>query len=106
MSIDEFKEEVKQILETEIKFDGHCHQIINHVSEERRISILNWIKECKFGNTRPEPCKNFKHLMSFIYKSNDNKIRGILTKEKNAYFIELFLDKHKYYDRKRRYLGL
>jgi len=41
---------------------------------------------------------------TFIYKSNDNKIRGLLTKEKNAYFIELFLDKHKYYNRKRRYL--
>jgi len=50
--------------------------------------------------------KKFKQLISFIYKSNDNRIRGILTKEKNEYFIELFLDKHKYYDRKRKYLGL
>ena len=37
---------------------------------------------------------------------NDNKIRGILTKEKNAFFIELFLDKHKYYDGKRKYFGI
>ena len=106
MSVEEFKEAVKKILELEIKFDGHCNQIINNVSDERRISILKWIKECHAGITRPEPCKNFRHLLSFIYKSNDNKIRGILTKEKNSYFIELFLDKHKYYDLKRRYLGL
>jgi len=106
LSVEEFKEEVKKILESEIKFDGHCHQIINNISEERRNSILGWVQECKQGITRPEPCKNFRHLISFIYKSNDNKIRGILTKEKNSYFIELFLDKHKYYDRKRRYLGL
>ena len=44
--------------------------------------------------------------MAFIFKSNDNHIRGILIKEKNSYFIELFLDKHQYYDQKRGYLGL
>ena len=106
MQAEEFKEQIKSILGTEIKFDGHVNQIINSITEERKQSILNWIHECKKGITRPEPCKNYKNLISFIYKSNDNRIRGILTKEKNSYFIELFLDKHKYYDRKRKFLGL
>ncbi len=106
MKIDEFKESVKSILESDIKFDGHVDLVINSLQDHRQKSILDWIKECKLSNIKPEPCKNFKEFISFIYKSNDNKIRGILTKEKNSYFIELFLDNHKYYDRKRRYLGL
>lgn len=106
MQADEFKKEVISILESEIKFDGHVEKVIENVDFERQQSILQWIKDCKQGIIRPEPCKKFLNQMSFIYKSNDNKIRGILTKEKNSYFIELFLDKHKYYDRKRKYLGL
>jgi len=106
LKAEDFKEDVRNILQSEIRFDGHVELVIDSVPEQRQKSILEWIKECKAGNIKPEPCKNFKDLISFIYKSNDNKIRGILTKEKNSYFIELFLDKHKYYDRKRKYLGL
>lgn len=106
MRADEFKQEVKKILDVDIKFDGHVELVINNIIEERQQKILKWIKECKEGIQRPEPCKNFKHLVSFIYKSNDNRVRGLLTKQKGSYFIELFLDKHKYYDRKRKYLGI
>jgi len=106
LKVEDFKTEVKNILESDIKFDGHVNLIINNISEEKQKSILLWMKNCKLGVNKPELCKNFKSLISFIYKSNDNKIRGILTKEKNFYFIEFFLDKHKYYDRKRRYLGI
>lgn len=106
MKAEKFKIEVNKILESEIKFDGHVDLVVNTIKEERQTAILGWIKECRSGRIKPEPCKNFKSLISFIYKSNDNHIRGILTKEKGLYFIELFLDKHKYYDRKRRYLGL
>lgn len=106
MRADEFKEEVKKLLKTEIAFDGHVDTVINNIDEEKQKSILRWIADCNLGKNRPEPCRSFKNLIAFIYKSNDNKIRGILTKEKNAYFIELFLAKHKYYDRKRRYLGI
>lgn len=106
MNPEEFKVEIKNILGNELKFDGHVNLVVKTIKEEKQRDILNWIKDCKAGLTKPEPCKNFKHFISFIYKSNDNRIRGILTKEKNAYFIELFLDKHKYYDRKRKYLGL
>ena len=94
------------VLDVDISFDGHVAKIIDNLLEDKQLQILEWIKECKVGIVRPEPCKNQRHLIAFIYKSNDNRIRGILTKEKNAYFVELFLDKHKYYDTKRKYLGL
>ena len=106
MKAKEFKEKVKKIVNVEISFDGHVDLVINNITEPKQMRILDWVKECSLGIERPEPCKNFKNLISFIYKSSDDKIRGILTKEKNSYFIELFLDKHKYYDRKRKYLGI
>ena len=106
MKAEEFKTKVNEILEADIKFDGHVEIVVDSISEQRQRLILDWLNDCKNGISRPEPCKKFRNLISFIYKSNDNKIRGILTKEKNSYFIELFLDKHKYYDRKRKYLGL
>jgi len=102
LKAEEFKTKVNEILEADIKFDGHVEIVVDSISEQRQRLILDWLNDCKNGISRPEPC----NLISFIYKSNDNKIRGILTKEKNSYFIELFLDKHKYYDRKRKYLGL
>ncbi|MFH1276177.1 MAG: hypothetical protein ABIH82_03625 [Candidatus Woesearchaeota archaeon] len=106
MLAEQFKDKIKEILETEIKFEGHVNIIINNIPANRKEDILKWVNNCKLGIEKPEPCKNYRDLIAFIYKSNDNKIRGILTKEKNSYFIELFLDKHKYYDRKRKYLGL
>ena len=106
LKAEEFKEKVRKILDANINFDGHVNVVINNITEDKQKIILNWVMECYSGIQRPEPCKKFKNLIAFIYKSNDNKIRGILTKEKNAYFIELFLDKHKYYDRKRKYLGI
>ncbi len=106
MKADEFKAKVREILKSDINFDGHVNLIVNSLNEDKQQSILDWVKECAAGIQIPEPCKRFRHLMAFIYKSNDDKVRGVLTKEKNAYFIELFLDKHKYYDRKRRCLGI
>lgn len=106
MKAEEFKEEVKKLLGAQIIFDGHITKVIENIPDERQRTILHWIEQCKLGITIPEPCKRFRNVIAFIYKSSDNKIRGILTKNKNSYFIELFLDKHKYYDQKRHYLGL
>ena len=106
MKAENFKKEVTAILGKEIEFDGHVNKIIENIPEERQKRILEWVGNCVRGIIIPEPCKNYRHLIAFIYKSSDNRISGILTKEKNVYFIELFLDKHKYYDQKRRYLGV
>lgn len=106
MKAEEFKQEVLEILETEIEFDKHVDLVINHTTAERQNSIIEWVKRCSTREEKPEFSKAYKDVMGFIYKSNDNKIRGILTREKNAYFIALFLGNHKYYERKRRELGL
>ncbi len=106
MQADEFRNTVEKILGAEIRFEGHLKKIVENITPSRIESILEWIKSCKEGAWKAESCKNFRDLVAFIYKSSDNSIRGILTKEKNSYFIELFLDKHKYYDLKRKYLGL
>ena len=106
MKADEFKKKVGEMLGSDIKFDGHINQVVNNIIENRQKNILDWIKGCKSGVQIPEPCKKFKNLISFIYKSNDNRIRGILTKKKNSFFVELFLDKNKYYDQKKKYLGI
>ena len=106
MKADEFKQKVVEILGSEIKFDEHVDLVIDHTSIERQNSIIEWIKRCSTREENPEFSKAYKDIMGFVYKSNDNKIRGILTKEKNAYFIALFLGNHKYYERKRRELGL
>jgi hypothetical protein len=100
-----FRVEVARILKTDIKFDGHVDLVIENLEEERQRAILEWVDASYHGREIATPCRN-KALLCFIYKSSDNRIRGILTKEKNSYFIELFLDKHKYYDRKRKFLGL
>lgn len=69
MKAEEFKEQVINILKSEIKFDGHVELVIDSVPEQRQKLILEWIEECKKGNIKPEPCKNFKDLISFIYMS-------------------------------------
>lgn len=106
MQANEFQDAVKKILEAEIRFDGHIKKIVENIAPSRIESIIEWIKSCKEGAWKAESCKNVRDWVAFIYKSSDNSIRGILIKEKNSYFIELFLDKHKYYDLKRKYLGL
>ncbi len=106
MEVEQFKEEVQKIIGNEIRFDGHFTKIVKNLPEERQKRILQWVHDCVAGIVVPEPCKNYRQTIAFIFKSNDNHLRGILTKEKGGYFLELFLDKHKYYDEKRRYLGL
>lgn len=87
-----------------INFDGHIKKIVQ--DERKAQDILDWLRRCRKGDAKYEPCKNYPELVAFIYKSSDNQVRGILTKKKNSYFVELFIDKHKYYDEKRKYLGI
>ena len=106
LEVQQFKEEVEKIVGNTIRFDGHFTKVVKNLPEERQQRILQWARDCAAGIIVPEPCKNYRHLIAFIFKSNDNRLRGILTKEKGSYFLELFLDNHKYYDEKRKYLGL
>ena len=104
MKAEEFKNKVTEIVGS-VKFEGHVEKVVNSLSVERQERLLEWVRGCANGTEIPEPCKNVNNVVCFIYKSGSN-IRGLLSKEKNSYFIELFLDKHKYYDEKRKYLGI
>ena len=66
MPVEAFKEEVKRILEADIKFDGHVTTVISTLTEDKLKNILEWIKECKAGIIRPEPCKNYRDFICSI----------------------------------------
>ena len=48
--------------------------------------------------------KKDRKLIGFVERIGSN-LRSILTKEKEEYFIALFLDKHKYYETEMEKLG-
>lgn len=75
------------------------------MNSNQKENLLLWIKRCKEGNEQVASSKKDKELIAFFFKPNVNNIRGILTKKKGSFFIALFLDKHKYYDRERKKLG-
>ena len=47
MDIKEFKSKVHEILNKDVKFDGHVGKIISELNENRLNSILIWIEECR-----------------------------------------------------------
>ena len=53
--------------------------------------------ECKDHKANPIQSKQDRNLIGFVKRFGSN-LRAILTKEKEGYFIVLFLDKHKYYE--------
>ena len=57
---------VEKILGNKIKYDGHIDLAVSNIDEDRQKRILKWIEDCLEGIERPEPCKNFRNLISFI----------------------------------------
>jgi hypothetical protein len=106
LDVIEFKEKITNLLGSNVKFDGHINKVVLSLDSNRFLSIYRWIEECINDKHRCIPCMNKRNIIAFIYKSNDNKLRVILTKEINGYYIEILLDKHKYYDNKRKSLGI
>jgi len=102
---EQIKKEVISILESDINFEGHFDIVVSNMNDNLVRSMIEWIKSCKSGTEPISTSKKFRNLIVFFFKPNDTLFRAILTKENNAYFITLFLDKHKYYDRERRRLG-
>ena len=47
--------------------------------------------------TNPIQSKTKRNVIGFVRRIGSN-LRAILKKEKQGYFITLFLDKHKYYE--------
>jgi len=50
LKAEDFKEDVRNILQSKIRFDGHVELVIDSVPEQRQKLILEWMGECKAGN--------------------------------------------------------
>ena len=105
MLVEEIKNKIKKIISDQIEFEGHFDTVINNMGENQQINFIEWIRKCNNRDIDPDPSPNSRDLLVFFFKPRVTNIRGILTKRKNSYFITLFLDKHKYYDKQRRKLG-
>ena len=97
MQTTEAKELIKKILESDVKFEGHFDKCFVNLKETQQQEIIEWVKKCKELKINPIQSKNDRERIGFVKRIGSN-FRAILTKKKEGYFIELFLDKHKYYE--------
>lgn len=102
----EARNKIQEILGGQISFEGHFDIVFDNLKESRQQQLLDWIRECKGGKSIPISSDIVKDLLGFVLQFRDTNFRAILTKKKNEYFIALFLDKRKYYENKRRKLGI
>ena len=105
MLVEEVKSRIQEIVGDQIDFEGHFNLVVNHMSHNQQLNFIEWVKKCDDRDIDPDPSPLSRNLLVFFFKPRVTNIRGILTKRKNSYFITLFLDKHKYYDKQRRKLG-
>ena len=102
----EARKKIEEILGGKIGFEGHFNIAFDNLKESRQKQLVEWVKDCKEGKSIPISSDKVKDLLGFILRFRDTNFRAILTKKKNKYFIALFLDKHKYYEKERRELGI
>lgn len=88
---------IKKILGSDVKFDGHFDKCFENLKTTQQDELIEWIKSCKNLKVNPIQSKTNREVIGFVKRIGSN-LRVILTKEKKGYFIELFLDKHKYYE--------
>jgi len=105
MRVEEIKKKIILILNSDIKFEGHFNKCFINLKESQQVGLLNWIKNCKEGKINTMASFKHKNILIFIEKIGSN-LRVVLTKEKNSYFLALFLDKHKYYEAELLRLGV
>ncbi len=92
------------MLEQEIKFEGHFEKCFESLKETQQKELIEWIKRCKDRQESPIQSKYSREIICFVKRFGSN-VRAILTKEKEKYFLVLFLDKHKYYEVEMNKLG-
>jgi len=102
----EARKKIEEVLSSTISFEGHFNMVFDNLKETRQEQLIGWVQECKQGKSIPISSDRVKGLLGFVLRFRDTNFRAILTKKKNEYFIALFLDKHKYYEDKRRTLGI
>ena len=105
MQAEQVKEQMKAMLGEQLQFEGHFDKVVEHLPDNMILQLLSWAKGCKDKKAIAFPSSAYPELLIFFFKPSVTNVRGILTKKKNSYFLSLFLDKHKYYDRERRKLG-
>ena len=103
MQCDEAKRAIIEILGS-IRFEGHFDKCFEGLKETQQKELINWVKDCKEYKISPIQSKKDRNIIGFVKKFGSN-LRTILTKEKDGYFLELFLDKHKYYEFEMSKLG-
>jgi hypothetical protein len=90
------EEKIKKIL-GEIRFEGHFHTCFDSLKMTQLQELLHWIKDCRDYKIPPIQSKKDRKMIGFVKRFGSN-IRAVLIKEKEGYFLSLFLDKHKYYE--------
>ena len=88
---------IKDILEQDLKFDGHFEKCFDGLKETQQQELILWIRDCKEHKTNVIQSKLDREVIGFV-KRFDSNLRAILIKRTESYFIALFLDKHKYYE--------
>lgn len=104
MQHEEGKRKIRDILGVDIRFEGHFNKCFNNIKETQQKELIEWIRKCKNYDANPIQSKKDRKLIGFVERIGSN-LRSILTKEKEEYFIALFLDKHKYYETEMEKLG-
>ena len=97
---------IREMLGEQITFSKHFNKVFNSLKETRQEQLISWVKECQEGKSFVISSDRVTDLLGFVLRFRDTNFRAILTKKKNEYFLNLFLDKHKYYELERRKLGI
>ena len=93
----EARELIKSMLEQEAKFEGHFNKCFGNLKKTQQEDLLRRVSNCKEKKENPIQSRAKKEIIGFVRKFGSN-LRAIPAKEKKAYFLALFLDKHKYYE--------
>jgi hypothetical protein len=101
---DEARKLLTEILDQKIGFDGHFDRCFGNLKETQQNELIVWVKSCRDRQENPIQSKKDRNIIGFVRKFGSN-LRAILTKEKEGYFLRLFLDKHKYYEAEMQELG-
>lgn len=104
LQAEEAKNEIKDILGSDVGFEGHFNKCFENLKDSQQKELIAWILSCKDFKENPIQSKINSNVIGFVRRIGSN-LRAILTKQKQGYFLLLFLDKHKYYEIEMNKLG-
>lgn len=104
MLADDAINRIIEILGANVRFEGHFNKCFDNLKETQQNELVKWVKNCQEHKVTPILSKKDRNMIGFVKRVGSN-LRVILTKEKQGYFLALFLDKHKYYEDEMLKLG-